>query len=430
MPRKKRDERLQEYIKEAQAEIAYCLNCQPRDTGEWVWIFGEQYEMGDFLGGHLGIPEEYWEEVADSLVCPNCGTDLNMGYDVGLPSSYEKAVKAKWDQWHERYDWKFEQFYEFLERYPYLGSHHELGREILDKILSLPACSIEGELWYRARKLQNGKLKETSEMYPPKPDEVEISEGRFNHFGQRVFYLAESADGAIKETLDDDEIVGWIQRFIINSNNILDLSQQFEEPSTDLDLLAFGLIHAGVIEKKTQRSKGWKPEYFVPRYIADCARMRDIRGVKFKSTRHYQNNLVLFEWSDDSVIPIEAPYLLSLNKSVEDQDPFSHLRGDICINFFEGTGSIKIDIPEDMLEATDDSPTCNIFEAAVYLSTMSKNAFICDKIMTSDLLTEKITLMFLESPHDIPESYKQLPAKVKDKLWEMLSKRYHLKRFD
>jgi hypothetical protein len=429
LPRKSREEKLQEYIDEAQSEIAYCLNCQSRDSGEWVWVFGIQYEMGDFLGGHLGILEDYWEEVADSLVCPNCGTELNMGYDVGLPTPEEKAVKEKWNDWHNRYDWKFEEFFAHLEKYPYLGMQHALGKEIFDKISSLPVCSIEGELWYRARRLQDGKLKVTSEMYPPDPDKVEISEGRFNHFGQRVFYLAESAEGAIKETLDDDEKVGWIQRFVVSSKKLLDLSEQLEEQSGELDLLAFGLIHAGVLEKMTARSKGWKPEYFVPRYIADCARLRSIRGIKFKSTRHFQANLVLFEWSDESIVSIETPYLLSLNKLIEDEDPFIHLRGDICINFFMGTESIKIDIPEDMLDGTEDSSTYNIFEAAVYLNKINKNGFICNKTITANVLLEKIALMFLES-HDIPEAYKQLSSDNKDKLWKLLSRRYLMKKFD
>jgi hypothetical protein len=327
--------KLQQYIKEAQEEIAYCLNCQPRDSGEWVWVFGLQYEMGDFLGGYLGIPEEYWEAVADSLVCPSCGTELNMGYDVGLPTEDEKGIEAKWDEWYEEYDWRFEEFYEFLEKYPYLGFHHDLGREILEKIASLPVCKIEGELWYRARNLQDGRFKKTSEMYPPNPDEIKIAEGRFNHFGQQFFYLSESADGAIRETLEDDERVGWIQRFILNAENILDISSEpFSESSTSLDILAFGLIYSGVLRKPTQRTKGWKPEYFVTRYIADCARMHNIQGIKFKSTRHYQNNLVLFDWSKESIIPIETPYLLSLNKSIEDESPYMHLQKESCNKFY------------------------------------------------------------------------------------------------
>ena len=326
MPRKKREDKLREYIEEAQEEIAYCLNCQARDSGEWVWVWGRRYEMGDFLGGYLEIPKEYWEEVAESLVCPHCGSELSMWDDVGLPTEDEKKIQAKWKEWHEKYDWKFEEFYSFLEKYPYLGSHHDLGKEIFNKILTLPVCSINGEPWYRARKIQDGKLRKTLGMYPPDPDSYEISEGRFNHFGQRVFYLAESAEGAVKETLEEDEMVGWIQEFSIYSDNILDLSAEpFGEPSTDLDLLAFGIIHAGVIEKKTQRTKGWKPEYFVPRFIADCARMREIRGIKFKSTRHFQDNLVLFEWSDNSVKPMGVPFLLNLNKSAED-DTLSHLK--------------------------------------------------------------------------------------------------------
>ncbi len=430
MPRKTRDDKLQDYIDEAQAEIAYCLNCQARDSGEWVWVLGEQMEMSDFLGHYLEIPDEYWEEVADSLVCPNCGTDLSMEYDIGLPTREERLVKAKWDEWEARYDTTFDEFYTFLEKYPYLGSQHKLGKEILNKITLLPVCSITGKLWYRARRIQNGKLKETSEMYPPNPDTVEISEGRFNHFGQRVFYLSESAEGAIKETLTDDERVGWIQRFVVKADNIIDLSQDSQERSSDLDLLAFGLIHAHVLEKETLRSMGWKPEYFVPRYIADCARLKGVRGVKFRSTRHYQSNVVLFEWSENNIVPIEAPYLLSLNKSIEDEDPFSHLYGDKCVKFFKGMESVNITIPDNLFDGTPDDSQLNIFEAAVFLSSIRKAGYICNKTITSDTLIEKIALMLLESPHNMPEPYRQLKPEINDKLWGLLSDKYYMKRFE
>ncbi len=429
MARKKHDEKLKEYIDQAQAEIAYCLNCQARDSGDWVWVLGEQMEMSDFLGHHIGIPEEYWEDVAESLACPNCGTDLSMEYDIGLPTPVERAVKAKWDEWDKKYESKFNEFYAFIEKYPYLGSQHNLGKEILKKITSLPVCSIHGQLWYRARRLQSGKLMETAEMYPPHADTIEISEGRFNHFGQRVFYLSESAEGAIKETLADDERVGWIQRFIVTADNILDFSEDSQENSSDLDLLAFGLIHARILEKKTPRSKGWKPEYFVPRYIADCARSEGVRGVKFKSTRHYRSNIVLFEWSDNDIVSIETPYLLSLNKSIEDADPFNYLYGDSCAQFFKGTESLSITIAEDMLDGSHPSSNLNIFEAAVYLNGRGKAGFICNRTVTEDLLIEKIALMFLELPsYDLPKSYIQLKPEVKDKLWQLLSKKYHMKK--
>jgi hypothetical protein len=38
--------------------------------------------------------------------------------------------------------------------------------------------------------------------------------------------------------------------------------------------------------------------------------------------------------------------------------------------------------------------------------------------------------MFLEFPHELPESYKKLNDEVKNKLWELLSEKYHLKRLN
>jgi hypothetical protein len=59
-------------------------------------------------------------------------------------------------------------------------------------------------------------------------------------------------------------------------------------------VIAVGLIHSGKLRHPVLTSANWKPEYFVPRFIADCARLREFSGIQFRSPKHYEENLVVF----------------------------------------------------------------------------------------------------------------------------------------
>jgi hypothetical protein len=200
-----------------------------------------------------------------------------------------------------------------LEKYPYLGITHDIGAEINATVASFPQRDIEKRTGFKAR-ARTALIKSSKDMYPPDPAAVKIPEGRFNHFGQRVFYLANSEAGAAKEGLEEPGEV-WLQKFRIEkATKILDLTvDPVEEPEARNNLLTFGLVYGGELHTFVERQKGWKPEYFVPRFIADCARKEGFNGIKYKSSRHYLENLVLFFWEEESVKPLGKPYIYSLS---------------------------------------------------------------------------------------------------------------------
>jgi len=139
---------------------------------------------------------------------------------------------------------------------------------------------------------------------------------RFNHFGQSVFYLAEDDHCAASEVLEEEGVV-WIQEFTIShAEKIIDLSYQpHAGPDPELDILSFGLRYGGVLSQAVERSSGWKPEYFIPRFISDCAKLHGFNGIKFYSSRAYpSNNLVLFSWQKETIIHKNPPYLFELKK--------------------------------------------------------------------------------------------------------------------
>src|SRR3712207_5358825 len=84
-----------------------------------------------------------------------------------------------------------------LARYPYLGLDHPVGHRILQAVRRAPEVTLDTATWYRAR-LPDGPERRTPEEMGPPP--ANWTEGRFNHHGQTMFYLASSAEGACAET--------------------------------------------------------------------------------------------------------------------------------------------------------------------------------------------------------------------------------------
>jgi hypothetical protein len=126
-----------------------------------------------------------------------------------------------------------------------------------------------------------------------------------------VFYLASSPQGALAETLDPSqgEGIGWVQRFSVPAaTKVLNLVAPDFYDEYQVPILALGLINRlpRLIPKP---DSPWKPEYFIPRFIADCAREHGIAGVVFESRKHLDKNLALFRWVPSKVRPIREPRL-------------------------------------------------------------------------------------------------------------------------
>lgn len=309
--------RIERYRKKLQSEVDYCVTCQPYDSGDYIWILGDQIELTDLLQ-NLDIPEEVWDEVVEGIVCQNCGGSVELADTVGTKTKEEQELEELYGRLKKVLSPKLDEFQSHLEQWPYLGLKHPIGKKILKQITDFPFVTIRDAVWYRARTPRGGSSMDVTELQPPDPTRVAIPEGRYNHFGQRVFYLAESSEAAALETLEGQAGIAWTLGFRIKHIElILDLEPEAGFPNTGLGLLAFGLTYGGHLDRDVQRDQGWKPEYFIPRFIADCARMSGLKGIKFKGTRTWQSNLVLFSWNDSSVEEIGNPRILQVNTDID-----------------------------------------------------------------------------------------------------------------
>jgi len=305
---------IEEYRELIQPHIAYCTTCQPYDGGDVVWIFGNRTDLEE-LFDEYEIPDNLREELVVNLHCQNCGRELCRYDDIGIKTQIELEADRRWDDWHQNYDWKIDEFGDFLEKYPYLGLNHEIGEKLHSTISNFPKTDIKEEIWWRARKPMDGKRLSIEDMYPPRFPEAE---GRFNHYGQSVFYLASTAEAAMIEILDKGECLAWVQQFSIKEiSNLLDLSNHVSAEE-DVPILALGLINVKLPSIVVPNKKSpWKPEYFIPRFIADCAKNQGFSGIIFNSPEHYERNLVLFKWDEHSILPINEPRTLELKRSKE-----------------------------------------------------------------------------------------------------------------
>lgn len=269
--------------------------------------------MPEFLED-LSIPKKFWEDVAKALSCSTCGADLDMSCDVGTATQDEEEEDELWGSWYETYSPRFDDFSKHLESYPYLGLLHSLGKEIAKDINKLSREPLGTAKWFRARQVENSKLLGRDDLFPPDPTAVAIPEGRYNHFGQQVFYLSDTKENAAREILGKAGGLAWVQEFTLSHIvDIANLCKYFIDKSAISELL-FGLAYTNVLAKPVERTLGWKPEYFVPRFIADSLRHAGYKGIIFRSPHHYGENLVLLEFNKAEITSTSEPSLVTLPK--------------------------------------------------------------------------------------------------------------------
>ena len=282
---------LNEFASRVQARLAPCANCQPYDEGEAVWL--NLHTDLDDLMELMGVPEACREEVAERLDCPCCHQSHELYEEVGYKADEEVRYYELADTWYQEYQGQFDEFHKYLEDFPYLGMNHGFGRRIYKEVSGFPTTKITDDIWYRARRISDGRELTPLDFYPPDPTKCVIGEGRFNHHGKSLFYLAGNEYGAATEVMREDETRAWVQKFRIKGlERILDLIPEEGWAEEGLPVIAVGLMYFGALTRPVEREKGWKPEYLVPRFVADCARAQGFEGIAFKSARHYFDNLV------------------------------------------------------------------------------------------------------------------------------------------
>lgn len=282
------------YISKAQKLIRYCYNCQPADGGGYFWVLGARIDMHNLLWD-CGIPERYHGTVADQLSCPNCGTELDLGCEVGLQTEYEAELSRREKKAKSIYQKDIRGFESHLQEFPMLALQHKFARKISKEISGdkLPSTTIEGK-FYRARRLANDQIfKKKDMLHAPlgKP-----GDGRFNHAGQSHLYLSTEKETAILEVIDSDSVV-WLCSVTIDKpiDKILDLDVNWDEGSETTSILLHALNINRTIQRSDRNRENWRPDYYMTKFIMDCAKSAGYNGIKYLSAKDPASfNYVLF----------------------------------------------------------------------------------------------------------------------------------------
>lgn len=215
---------------------------------------------------------------------------------------------------------RIDDFYNYLEQYPMLSLENELGKHIYNNLIKLGTYELNEQTFCRARQLRSQDPYDEANMWNPPADKVAVYEGRYNHFGQSFLYLADDEDTAFKEVIPEwHKSCSMVQIKIQKPIKVLDLRRvnfYSEDKGMDYIILHYMLVHEGTISQET-KNDFIKPEYLVPRFVADCARLNEFEGILFNSTKGKGDNAVLFEpeslKNTGRIATLDKPYIYTNN---------------------------------------------------------------------------------------------------------------------
>lgn len=193
---------------------------------------------------------------------------------------------------------------------PFLLLEHPFAQDVLKEIRRQAAVSVKTHLdapLYRARLADDvkkcGHEPGNLQTYGA-PPAAYVGEGRFNHAGGPMLYLASSAGIAAAELGQPSEpcFVGTLR--LLEPLRILDLADIDEESSNEL--LRALAVSALIAAPRTDN--GWvKRQYVFSRFVADCARSAGFDAIRYRSMKQEDgSNYVLLN------PPEEAALIVSL----------------------------------------------------------------------------------------------------------------------
>jgi hypothetical protein len=147
-------------------------------------------------------------------------------------------------------------------------------------------------------------------MWAPDPRVDRIPQGRYNHEGQSVLYLSENLETAVAEVFDRPgaEPTGTVA---VQGFDLLSLERVLDVRGTPTrSLLYSALVYEGHLSRPVEHSSSWKPEYFVPRFVADLARLKGFSGIIYRTSKVFSAmglNLVVFSPQQEHFRPRGTP---------------------------------------------------------------------------------------------------------------------------
>lgn len=260
------------------ADIACCDFCHDAFISQWPLALAEGCSMylPSFHSGSKRTQNHFdkneFIERIRNIICPACGRPLgSMIYLYNLPFDPP-----------DNFDNIAEEISNIAKQTPFLLLTNKYANDVYEKVLSLvPKASdiSSGEKFWRGRRVFDNSG--PAQFGPPPAKFVE--EGRFNHAGGIVLYLANDETTCYKELGSPQEGVLMVIVELTDKIRVLDLVDidDYETKDSLLQAIAYSPLASA-----PRTSEGWdRPEYVFSRFISDCAKHAGFDAIKYRSTK-------------------------------------------------------------------------------------------------------------------------------------------------
>lgn len=262
----------------------YCEGCLDNFIAEWPLAYSAdkanlQRSMIDlnafYSGGRLqeAFSKESFDRLIGQLDCPNCNAPL-----VGSICPYDLPFDAP-----ASFDSDVREISDLAKRAPFLLLTHPLCKkvfELLKRTSDGALAQVVSDRLYRARIL-NTSVFENLACFDFPPANV-VSEGRYNHAGRPVLYLASSFKVCLAELRNAETLIASFN--FMKPLKIFDLVDLDSYEEKDFDLI--GALSYSALISAPENGEGWnRPAYVFTRFVADCAAFFGFDAIKYPSTR-------------------------------------------------------------------------------------------------------------------------------------------------
>ena len=251
-------------------------------------------DLDTFYSGSKRLQFTYTKEEYDVLKhtihCPRCGATLQANMWVyDLPFAFDIDTFE--------FELEIEKIAELSITTPFLLLKNEFALKIHDLLHDLvhktTSVSLDTSL-YRARIAKQVERLHFDE-FTVAPKQF-IQEGRYNHAGEQVLYLASDMLTCFNEV--NQKLCFIAECEITKPIKILDLTAPTDshiEYQEDLNALVFSALMS-----KRISTSGWhKPAYVFSRFVSDCAKSAGFDAIRYPSTKAIKNNFNLVIVNED-----------------------------------------------------------------------------------------------------------------------------------
>lgn len=264
------------------ANAFYCESCVNDFIEKWPGIYNRDMDCqrsaisldSFYEGGRIRdlFTKEEFIELSKDITCPNCGAYIfgfiwpyDMRFDV--PDNFESNIN---------------EIASLAESTPFLLLSHPFAQQVYEeiKILSKNMNTLNMvKPLFRARNYDsNYSYVDSDFLAPPKKY---IKEGRYNHAGSQVLYLAEDELTCFRELRSPEEGVMLAKVDITKEMKILDLMDEKLEENSIIQA-----IQLSSLLSSPEEGEGWyKPHYVFTRFVSDVAKSVGFEALRYPSVR-------------------------------------------------------------------------------------------------------------------------------------------------